>query len=203
MSQIYAISDDILTPDDKIISSLKQLLSCGIKIFQYRCKQDKDEALARQLLRICDENGAVFVVNDDVDFALKIGAKSVHIGKDDSSLEYARRVLGDDAFIGVSCYNSLETAKKAQENGASYVAFGSVFPSATKPNATTCGLEILKKAKQTLDIPVCAIGGINISNINFVAQTGVDYIAVISALYHLGDIKGNVLNLNKALNLNE
>ncbi|BCX79800.1 hypothetical protein LBC_12620 [Campylobacter sp. 19-13652] len=157
--------------------------------------------MARQMLALCSDAGSIFVVNDDVDFAFKIGAKAVHVGRDDFSLKYAKKVLGDDAFVGVSCYDSLELAKKAQDDGASYVAFGSMFASKTKPAAPICELEILTKAKQTLDIPVCAIGGIDAKNIGLVAKSGVDYISVVSALYTPNDIRSNVSNLNRALKI--
>lgn len=200
MSQIYALSDDILTPPQTIISQAEQILSSGVKLFQYRCKNDKfNEDIAKELLVLCSKFNATFIINDDVDFAAKIGTNAVHIGKDDASLAYARAVLGDDAFIGVSCYDSLELAKKAEQNGASYVAFGAIFASKTKPNANVCGLNILKQAKANLSIPICAIGGINLSNIALVSQTGIDYIAVVNAIYSPNLISKNLENLNKAI----
>lgn len=197
--QIYAISDDVLTPNDKILMMTKEILECGIKLFQYRCKRQKDEKLARELLLLCQEYGANFIINDDVDFAAKIGAKSVHIGKDDHSLQYAKSVLGDDAFIGVSCYQDIELAKKAEQNGASYVAFGAMFASPTKPNAPLCDINILRQAKQILKIPVCAIGGINHSNIGSIFELGVDYAAIITALYKPNPISQNIKKIKEAL----
>lgn len=197
--QIYAISDDVLTPDDKILTMTREILDCGVKLFQYRCKGKKDKTLARELLMLCGKYGAKFIVNDDVDFAASIGAKSVHLGSEDHSIEYAKSVLGSDAFIGVSCYQDIELAKKAQRSGASYVAFGAMFSSPTKPNASLCDMEILGQAKQILKIPICAIGGINQTNIKSISELGVDYAAVISALYKPSSIAQNIKKLEDAL----
>lgn len=199
MNRLYALSDDTLTPPDTLLASTQEILSCGVSIFQYRCKEQKDESLARELLYLCKRFGAKFVINDDLEFAVKIGANALHIGKDDATLAQARSELGKDAFIGVSCYNDLNLAINAEQNGASYVAFGAMFASPTKPNATSCDINILNQAKQILKIPVCAIGGINVANICQIAKTGVDYIAVVNALYKPHSIKQNIANLNKAI----
>ncbi|CAD7286309.1 thiamine phosphate synthase [Campylobacter suis] len=199
MSEIYALSDDILSPDEFIINHAREILKSGIKLYQYRCKKEnKNEKIALELLSLCQEFGAKFIINDDVEFAKKIGANSVHIGKDDDSLIKAREILGKDAFIGVSCYDDLDLALKAEQNGASYVAFGAVFPSLTKPNTTSVSLETIKKAKQILKIPVCVIGGINASNIAQLIELKVDYIAIVRAIYEPNTITKNIENLQKA-----
>ena len=196
MSQIYAISDDTLTPDATIISQATEILRNGVKFFQYRSKKPvKNEKIARKLLALCDDFEAKFIVNDDVKFAASIGAKCVHVGVDDMDISSAREILGDDAFIGVSCYNDLNLALKAQQNGASYVAFGSVFKSQTKPDAVICPLETIKQAKEILNIPICAIGGINASNIAQISALKIDLIAVINAIYHPKSISENLAQL--------
>lgn len=159
MSEIYALSDDVLSPNDLIIAHAHEILKNGIKYYQYRCKTEKNEQIAREILKLCNKFNAKFIVNDDIEFALKVGAKCVHIGKDDADLKYARSVLGNDAFIGVSCYNDLDLAIKMQENTADYVAFGAVYQSQTKPNTTKVSFETIKQAKEILKIPVCVIGG--------------------------------------------
>lgn len=196
MSQLYALSDDILSPDDIVLKDAEEILKSGIKIYQYRSKKYvKNEKVASELLAMCDKFGAKFVINDDIEFAKKIGAKCVHIGKDDASLKQARDLLGKDAFIGVSCYDDIELAIKAQENGADYVAFGAVFTSLTKPDTTMVSLETLKRAKEILNIPICAIGGINSSNINQISRLNIDYIAVVNAIYKPNSITQNIQNL--------
>ena len=203
MAEIYAISDDILMPENLALEYAREILECGVKFFQFRSKKAvKNEKLASEILNLCEKFGAKFIVNDDVKFAKKIGAKAVHLGKDDENIKEAFEILGKDAYVGVSCYNDINLAINAAKNGASYVAFGSVFTSPTKPNAPKCGLEIVKEAKQILNLPVCVIGGINETNIGSLSHTKPDLIAIISAIYKDGNIKKNIKNLQKIIELN-
>ena len=202
MAEIYAISDDILMPENLALEYVREILECGVKFFQFRSKKAvKNENLASEILNLCEKFGAKFIVNDDVKFAKKIGAKAVHLGKDDENIKEAFEILGKDAYVGVSCYNDINLAINAAKNGASYVAFGSVFTSLTKPNAPKCGLEVVKEAKQILNLPICVIGGINASNISNVARLKPDMIAIISAIYKDGMIKRNLENLQRNLSL--
>ena len=203
MAEIYAISDDVLMPENLALEYAREILECGVKFFQFRSKKAvKNEKLASEILNLCEKFGAKFIVNDDVKFAKKIGAKAVHLGKDDENIKEAFEILGKDAYVGVSCYNDINLAINAAKNGASYVAFGSVFTSPTKPNAPKCGLEVVKEAKQILDLPVCVIGGINETNIGSLSHAKPDLIAVISAIYKNGNIKENIKNLQKIIELN-
>lgn len=198
MAEIYAISDDILMPENLALDYAREILECGVKFFQFRSKKAvKNEKLASEILNLCEKFGAKFIVNDDVKFAKKIGAKAVHLGKDDENIKEAFEILGKDAYVGVSCYNDINLAINAAKNGASYVAFGSVFTSPTKPNAPKCELEVAKEAKQILNLPVCVIGGINETNIGSLSHIKPDLIAVISAIYKNGNIKENIKNLQK------
>lgn len=200
MAEIYAISDDILMPENLALEYAREILECGVKFFQFRSKKAvKNEKLASEILNLCEKFGAKFIVNDDVKFAKKIGAKAVHLGKDDENIKEAFEILGKDAYVGVSCYNDINLAINAAKNGASYAAFGSVFTSPTKPNAPKCGLEVVKEAKQILNLPVCVIGGINETNIGSLSHTKPDLIAVISAIYKDGNIKENIKNLQKII----
>ena len=203
MAEIYAISDDVLMPENLALEYAREILECGVKFFQFRSKKAvKNEKLASEILNLCEKFGAKFIVNDDVKFAKKIGAKAVHLGKDDENIKEAFEILGKDAYVGVSCYNDISLAINAAKNGASYVAFGSVFASPTKPNAPKCGLEVVKEAKQILNLPVCVIGGINETNIGSLSHAKPDLIAVISAIYKDGNIKENIKNLQKIIELN-
>ena len=198
MAEIYAISDDVLMPENLALQYAREILECGVKFFQFRSKKAvKNEKLASEILNLCEKFGAKFIVNDDVKFAKKIGAKAVHLGKDDEGIKEAFEILGKDAYVGVSCYNDINLAINAAKNGASYVAFGSIFTSPTKPNAPKCGLEIVKEAKQILNLPVCVIGGINETNIGSLSHTKPDLIAIISAIYKDGNIKENIKNLQR------
>ena len=203
MAEIYAISDDILMPENLALQYTREILGCGVKFFQFRSKKAvKNEKLASEILNLCEKFGAKFIVNDDVKFAKKIGAKAVHLGKEDEGIKEAFEILGKDAYVGVSCYNDINLAINAAKNGASYAAFGSVFTSSTKPNAPKCGLEVVKEAKQILNLPICVIGGINETNISSLSHAKPDLIAVISAIYKDGNIKENIKNLQKIIELN-
>lgn len=203
MAEIYAISDDILMPENLALEYAREILECGVKFFQFRSKKAvKNEKLASEILNLCEKFGAKFIVNDYVKFAKKIGAKAVHLGKEDEGIKEAFEILGKDAYVGVSCYNDINLAINATKNGASYVAFGSLFTSPTKPNAPKCGLEVVKEAKQILNLPVCVIGGINETNIGSLSHTKPDLIAIISAIYKDGNIKENIKNLQNIIELN-
>ena len=203
MVEIYAISDDILMPENLALDYTREILECGVKFFQFRSKKAvKNEKLASEILNLCEKFGAKFIVNDDVKFAKKIGANAVHLGKDDEGIKEAFEILGKDAYVGVSCYNDINLAINAAKNGASYVAFGSVFASPTKPNAPKCDLEVVRQAKQILNLPVCVIGGINETNIGSLSHTKPDLIAIISAIYKDGNIKENIKNLQRIIELN-
>ena len=200
MAEIYAISDDILMPENLALGYAREILECGVKFFQFRSKKAvKNEKLASEILNLCEKFGTKFIVNDDVKFAKKIGAKAVHLGKEDEGIKEAFEILGKDAYVGVSCYNDISLAINAAKNGASYVAFGSVFTSPTKPNAPKCDLEVVRQAKQILNLPVCVIGGINETNIGSLSHAKPDLIAVISAIYKDGNIKENIKNLQKII----
>jgi len=200
MSEIYALSDDALTPPQTIFSQIDEILRCGVKLVQYRSKlAAQDEALIRSLIGLCEDYGAKLIINDDAALAKKLGAHGVHIGKSDGETAQVREFLGADKIIGVSCYDDLNLALKAQDEGASYAAFGAVFASPTKPHAPLCKFETIRRAKEILRIPICVIGGINAANIAQIAALSPDYIAVISALYRPASIKENLRNLQAFL----
>ena len=200
MAEMYAISDDFLRPENLALEYTREILECGVKFFQFRSKKAlKNEKLASEILNLCEKFGAKFIVNDDVKFAKKIGANAVHLGKEDEGIKEAFEILGNDAYVGVSCYGDISLAINAAKNGASYVAFGSVFESPTKPNAPKCGLEVVREAKKILNLPVCVIGGINERNISSLSYANPDLIAVISAIYKDGTIKENIKNLQKII----
>jgi thiamine-phosphate pyrophosphorylase len=193
---LYAITDEHLTPDEVVVERAEEALKRGVSILQYRNKKDKDEdieAITRELLALCRRYSVPFLIDDRPHLAHKIGADGIHIGKDDMSLKEARAIF-PKGIIGVSCYGSVRKAKEAQEEGADYVAFGSFFPSPTKPHSGVISLDVLAKAKEALTIPICAIGGISTQNIATVAKSQVEMIALVSAVFD-GDIERNMKNL--------
>ena len=127
------------------------------------------------------------LINDDVDLALAVKADGVHLGRTDTTLDHARQRLGAEAIIGATCHGSLEFAAEAARHGASYLAFGAVHPSATKPRASRVTLDVLRDAHR-FGLPVVAIGGISADNAAPVIAAGADCVAVISDLWLAPDI---------------
>ncbi|MBN2870118.1 MAG: thiamine phosphate synthase [Campylobacterales bacterium] len=202
MQGLYAITDEILTPRATILKQAETALRAGVKMLQYRNKTDPDDAvetLCSELQSLCWSHGALFVIDDRPFLAQKIGADGLHIGKNDMELSLARRIF-PEGLIGVSCYGSVRKALEAQDEGADYVAFGSFFPSPTKPASGIVSMSVLEKAKTALVIPVCAIGGINVTNIHEIAARRPDMISVVSAIWS-GDIARNVRQLTQGMNV--
>ncbi|MDH5711811.1 MAG: thiamine phosphate synthase [Gammaproteobacteria bacterium] len=188
---LYAITDESLMPENNFLDSAEQALLGGARLLQYRDKshdQNKRLLQASALKQYCQRHGALLIINDDIDLALQVQADGIHLGEDDASIDLARRILGSNAIIGISCYNQLELALQAETAGADYVAFGAFFTSPTKPNARVATLELLQAAKQQLRIPVCAIGGITTNNAGMLVEHGADMTAVISDLFSSDDI---------------
>lgn len=175
-----------------MIEHVRQALLGGARIIQYRDKTSpmpQQIDIARQLKALCVDHQAWFIINDSIELALACQADGLHIGKEDAALPKAREQLGSDAIIGVSCYNDLERAKQMQTQGADYVAFGRFFPSQTKPNAPSAELDTLRQAKQHLQIPIVAIGGVKSDNAHQLIQAGADSVAVIQGVFAQANIR--------------
>ncbi|MGM0554304.1 MAG: thiamine phosphate synthase [Pseudomonadota bacterium] len=167
------------------IESSRAALRGGARLIQFRDKVlagTAREAIARELVALARAHEALCIINDDTELAARIAADGVHLGRDDPDPAAARTRLGPGAVIGVSCYNDLERARAAQAAGASYVAFGSVFPSPTKPDAVRAELDLFRRARAALDLAVCAIGGITPDNATEVVAAGADMLAVIQGV---------------------
>jgi thiamine-phosphate pyrophosphorylase len=182
---LYAITDNTLI-GGRLLDSAEAAIIGGAVVVQYRDKSDHhtrrlDEASALQ--QLCRSHNVIFIVNDDLELAAQIGADGLHIGQEDGSLNNARQRLGAEAIIGVSCYNRFELAQAAQAAGADYVAFGRFFSSNIKPNAVAANIELLKRARDEVDVPVVAIGGITAENGAQLVEAGADLLAVISDLF--------------------
>ncbi len=192
LSGLYAITDAELIGDARLLPAVAAALQGGARLVQYRDKS-QDAARRRQeaeaLRSLCHTHGALLIINDDVQLAADCGADGVHLGKDDSAIQTARQLLGPSAIIGVSCYNDLTRAHAAQSAGADYLAFGSFYPSAIKPQAPRATLELLRQARQELRLPLCAIGGITADNAAPLLAAGADMLAVISDVFAADDIK--------------
>lgn len=181
---LYAITQPENKTVDQVVQEVEAALKGGAVVVQYRDKNPIDAvALARRLLTLCHAYQAPLLINDSVELAIKVGADGVHLGKDDGDIANARKRLGPDAIIGVSCYNDLEKALAAIEHGADYVAFGRFFPSGSKPLASPADIETLKQAKQQIQVPLVAIGGILPENGGQLLEAGADLLAVIGGIF--------------------
>lgn len=185
ISGLYAITPEC-ADTARLLRMVEQALKGGARMAQYRSKQ-ADAALrheqASELLALCRRFDVPLIINDDLRLADLTGADGVHLGREDGGIREARMLLGPGKIIGISCYDDLQLALDAENQGADYVAFGSFFPSQTKPGALAAPLALLHEAKHSLHVPVVAIGGITPDNVGPLVEAGVDAVAVISALF--------------------
>lgn len=192
LSGLYAITDAALQDPDQLPERVAQAIDGGARLVQYRDKSgDRAGRLrqARMLAELCRARGALLIVNDDTELAADSGADGVHLGRDDDAPAAARRRLGPRAVIGVSCYDQWERALEAVEQGADYVAFGRFYPSRTKPQAVQASLDLIRRAKQQLAVPVAAIGGITAQNGAQLVDAGADMLAVVRGVFAAADIR--------------
>jgi thiamine-phosphate pyrophosphorylase len=170
-----------------LLARVRAALEGGAAAVQYRRKKSATVEEAKALAALCRSKGALFIVNDDPQLALASGADGVHVGADDGDLAAIRRKM-KGKLLGVSCYSSLEAARAAVAAGADYIAFGSVFPSPTKPGAVRAPLSLFAEAR-ALGVPLVAIGGITLENARQVIGAGADALAVISDLFDAPDVR--------------
>ncbi|MDO9268477.1 MAG: thiamine phosphate synthase [Methylobacter sp.] len=183
-SGLYAITQTENKSGDIIINEVAAAIKGGAVIVQYRDKNPLDAPfLARELVKICHQHNVPLLINDDIELAALVGADGVHLGREDGAVTQARKLLGEDAIIGVSCYNFVEQAVAAQTQGATYAAFGRFFPSSSKPLAAPARIETLRQAKRVLTIPIVAIGGILPDNGAQLLAAGADLLAVIGGVF--------------------
>lgn len=199
MKGFYVITDEKLTPYDKVLDMVKQALEGGAKFVQLRDKNNSDDFLldyALKLRDLCHKYDAYFIVNDRVDLALKAEADGVHVGEEDEDIEKVMDLM-KGRIVGVSCYGSVDRAKEMEKLGASYVAFGSFYPSQTKPKSKIVPKEIIPQAKKELKIPVCVIGGITVDRAKELIDLGADIVAVINDIWTAPNIKERAIEYRK------
>lgn len=188
---LYAVTDRSWLKDRSLASQVEDALKGGATFLQLREKDLDDETFkdeALQIKALCQKYHVPFIINDNVELAKEIDADGVHIGQDDCELKKAREILGKDKIIGVSVHD-LKEARIAYENGADYLGVGAVFSTNTKKDASAVSFTTLKEICTNIDIPVVAIGGINADNIIQLTGSGIDGVAVISAIFAQDDIK--------------
>ncbi len=180
-------------PQKLLLEAVGQAMEGGARLIQYRDKKSPRSKMyetARQLRRMTAERGAVLIINDQIDLASAVRADGVHLGQDDLPLWVARKILGNETFVGVSTH-TLEEAVNAESEGADYIGFGPIFQTKTKEDAKSpVGIASVTEIKQKVRLPVYAIGGIQLTHLPKMITAGADGVAVISALG--GDIRANV-----------
>ncbi|MBA3025193.1 MAG: thiamine phosphate synthase [Sulfurimonas sp.] len=188
---LYVITDDVLTPPKTLMTQVEEALKGGAKIVQLRDKTSSHEDIKKTALalqKLCNSYNALFILNDAVELAIELGLSGLHIGKSDHHRvsEIRKKFKG---VLGVSCYGDIELAIEMQGEGVDYVAFGSFFSSPTKPGSNIVPLGVLRIAKNSLDIPICAIGGLDSENISDVMLYEPDMVACISDIWKSENIE--------------
>ena len=187
---LYLCTNRELMTTDTIEESVELAIKGGVTVVQLRekdCTSREFYELAKGVKAITDAYEIPLIINDRLDIALAVGADGVHLGQTDLPVAVARDILGADKIIGVTA-NTLEKAKEAWKAGADYLGVGDVFGTTTKANTKHVSLENLKKIKESVEIPVVGIGGVNVENIALLRDTGIDGAAVISAVIGQKDI---------------
>lgn len=188
---LYAVTDRSWLNGDTLYSQIEKAVRGGASIVQLREKHLDREAFiaeAKEIKKLCHQYRVPLIINDSVEIALEADADGVHVGQDDTDVTEARKRLGADKIIGVSAHN-VEEAVAAWKNGADYLGSGAVFHTGSKDNVTSLGHEELKAICRAVPIPVVAIGGISEQNALQLSGTGIEGIAVISAIFAKPDIE--------------
>ncbi|SFG25949.1 thiamine-phosphate pyrophosphorylase [Lachnospiraceae bacterium C7] len=199
---LYAVTDSQWLNGRKMSEVVEEAIDGGATFVQYREKSkialDREKLLqeAKDIKAVCKKHGVPFVIDDDVELAIACDADGVHVGQDDMDPIAVRKLIGNDKIVGVSAHNVRE-AILAEQKGADYLGVGAVFPTGTKSDATVLDFLTLKDITQTVDIPVVAIGGINMDNIHKLTRSGIRGISVVSAIFAQNDIKLATKELKK------
>jgi thiamine-phosphate pyrophosphorylase len=198
---LYAVTDRAWLKDHTLLQEVENTLKGGATFVQLREKNLDEEKFMKEAVEIqalCKKYKVPFVVNDNVDIALAMDADGVHVGQSDMKAGQVRKKLGPDKIIGVSA-NTVEQAIQARESGADYLGVGAVFPTGSKDDAKDVSIDTLKAICSAVDIPVVAIGGINKENVWQLQGSGIDGVAVISAIFGQPDIQEATSELKKII----
>ncbi|GHV51370.1 thiamine-phosphate synthase [Spirochaetia bacterium] len=198
---LYLCTDRVLSLGRPITEALEAAIAGGVTMVQLREKNASTREfyeIALEVQKITKKYNVPLVVNDRLDIALAIGAEGLHIGQSDMPLRIARRLAGEMMFIGVSAH-TVEQARIAEADGADYLGVGAVFPTGSKADADTIGLDRLREIRAAVKNPAVAIGGIGPANVSQVMATGIEGVAVISAILSQPDIRSAAKNLRGLL----
>lgn len=196
---LYAITDRSWLGENSFEEQVEETIKAGATFLQLREKDlDTGQFLkqAKKIKKITDKYKIPFVINDNVEVAIKSDADGVHIGQGDMNAVNVRKLIGNNKIIGVSA-NTVEFAKLAEENGADYIGVGAVFKTNTKEEADLVSMDIIKEICKSISIPVVAIGGINEKNILSLKGAGIDGVCCISAIFAKRDIYGATKELSR------
>ena len=198
---LYAVTDRKWTGKKTLFEQVEESIKGGVTFVQLREKELEyklflDEAI--KMKDLCKKYDIPFVVNDNVDIAIKSNADGVHIGQEDMEASNVREMIGKDKILGISV-QTLEQAIEAEKKGADYLGVGTIFPTNSKDNAVKVSIETLSLICKSVNIPVVAIGGINKTNINQLKNTGISGVALISAIFANDDIEYATRELKEIL----
>ena len=196
---LYAVTDRRWAIDISLKEQVEMALKGGITCLQLREKNLNEEDFlneAIEIKKLCNKYNIPFIVNDNVKIAVECNADGVHVGQDDMELKEVRKIVGKDMIIGVSA-QTVEQAIKAEKDGADYLGVGTVFSTTTKLDAIDVSYDTLKEICNSVNIPVVAIGGINKNNIMQLAGSGVDGVALVSAIFAVDNIEKECKELLK------
>ena len=196
---LYAVTDRSWVKEQTFYEQVESALKGGVTCVQLREKDLSEEDFLEEALAIralCHDYGVPFLINDNVELAIRCGADGVHVGQKDMEAGHVRSLVGDEMIIGVSA-QTVEQAVRAQEAGADYLGVGAVFSTSTKADAMDVSYETLRKICESVSIPVVAIGGINRNNIMELSGSGICGVALVSAIFASKDIEDECRVLKK------
>ena len=189
---LYAVTDRAWTGKQTLYEQVEAALKGGVTCVQLREKELDETAFlqeAKELCALCRRYGVPFLVNDNVEIAIACGADGIHVGQEDLAAGEVRRRVGENMILGVSVH-TVEEAFQAVRDGADYLGLGAVFPTSTKTDVEQMPNETLRAICDAVDVPIVAIGGINRGNILKLAGSGVDGVALVSAIFSAEDLEG-------------
>lgn len=196
---LYAVTDRRWANKQSLKEQIELSLKGGVTFLQLREKNLSEEEFlkeAREIKALAKEYKVPFIINDNVDVAMKVDAEGVHVGQDDRDAKEVRKIIGKNKILGVSA-QTIKQAIKAEKDGADYIGVGAVFPTGTKKDAENLSIEILKKICQSVTIPVVAIGGITKENILKLKGSNIAGVALVSAIFASKDIKQDCQKLKE------
>ena len=189
---LYAVTDRAWVGKQTLYQQVEAALKGGVTCVQLREKELGEAAFlqeAKDICALCRRYGVPFIVNDNVDIAIACGADGIHVGQEDMEAGAVRRPVGEEMTLGVSVH-TVEEAQQAVQDGADYLGLGAVFPTSTKTDADQMSVDMLQAICKAVEVPVVAIGGINRSNLLRLSGSGVNGVALVSAIFSAQDIEG-------------